>query len=166
MVTVDRTGRLVSSRMTQGREAGVSGPETAAARLYACDMAPALNTLVGGASKVFESSYVQVHEAIRALVKRAIKSGDIRKDLDPLDLLRSLVGVSNVASILTGSRAPGDWWTSSSAGRDQSNSHEMCMHAHWYDGTAGSGGRYRCRHPVVCSARQRECIWPASTSNP
>jgi hypothetical protein len=32
------------------------------------------------------------------LVKRAIKSGDIRKDLDPFDLLRALIGVSNVAS--------------------------------------------------------------------
>ena len=26
------------------------------------------------------------------------KSGDIRKDLDPLDLLRALIGVSNVAT--------------------------------------------------------------------
>jgi hypothetical protein len=32
------------------------------------------------------------------LVKRAIESGDIRADLDPLDLLRALIGVSNVAS--------------------------------------------------------------------
>jgi len=31
-------------------------------------------------------------------VKRAIKSGEIRSDLDPLDLLRALIGVSNVAS--------------------------------------------------------------------
>jgi len=31
-------------------------------------------------------------------VKRAVKSGDIRKDLDPMDLLRALVGVANVAS--------------------------------------------------------------------
>jgi len=61
-------------------------------------IAPALNTLVGGSSKVFEASYAQVHEAIRALVKRAVKSGDMRKDLDPVDLLRALVGVSNVAS--------------------------------------------------------------------
>src|ERR1700730_6050559 len=61
-------------------------------------IAPALNTLVGGSAKVLEASYAQVHEAIRALVKRAIKSGDIRKDLDPVDLLRALVGVSNVAS--------------------------------------------------------------------
>src|SRR6202142_3823576 len=46
-------------------------------------IAPALNTLAGGPSKVFEASYAQVWEAIRALVKRAMKSGDIRKDLDP-----------------------------------------------------------------------------------
>ena len=61
-------------------------------------IAPALNTLVGGHPKVFEASYNQIWEAIRALVKRAIKSGDIRKDLDPIDLLRALIGVSNVAS--------------------------------------------------------------------
>jgi AcrR family transcriptional regulator len=61
-------------------------------------IAPALNTLVGDHKKVFESSYAQVHEAIRRLVKRAVKSGEIRKDLDPTDLLRALVGVSNVAS--------------------------------------------------------------------
>ena len=61
-------------------------------------IAPALNTLVGGPSKVFEASYAQIWEAIRALVKRAIKSGDIRKDLDPIDLLRALIGVANVAS--------------------------------------------------------------------
>ena len=61
-------------------------------------IAPALNTLVGDHKKVFESSYAQVHEAIRRLVKRGVKSGEIRKDLDPMDLLRALVGVSNVAS--------------------------------------------------------------------
>ena len=61
-------------------------------------IAPAVNTLVGDPKKVFEASYAQVHEAIRALVKRAIRSGDIRKDLDPLDLLRALVGVANVAT--------------------------------------------------------------------
>jgi hypothetical protein len=31
-------------------------------------------------------------------VKRAIKSGDIRKDLDPIDLLWALTGLANVAS--------------------------------------------------------------------
>ena len=61
-------------------------------------IAPALNTLVGGPSKVFESSGGQIKAAIDSLVKRAIESGDIRPDLDPFDLLRALIGVSNVAS--------------------------------------------------------------------
>ncbi len=61
-------------------------------------IAPALNALLGDHKKVFEASYAQIHEAIRALVKRAIKSGDIRRDLDPVDLLKALVGFSNVAS--------------------------------------------------------------------
>jgi AcrR family transcriptional regulator len=61
-------------------------------------IAPALNTLVGDHKKIFEASYAQMHGAIRSLVKRAIKSGDIRKDLDPVDLLRALIGVANVAT--------------------------------------------------------------------
>jgi AcrR family transcriptional regulator len=61
-------------------------------------IAPALNSLVGGPSKLYEGSRAQITGAIHALVKRAIKSGDIRRDLDPLDLLRALIGVSNVAS--------------------------------------------------------------------
>jgi AcrR family transcriptional regulator len=61
-------------------------------------IAPALNTLIGDPKKVFAASYAQIHEAIRALVKRAIKSGDMRRDLDPMDLLRALVGVANVAT--------------------------------------------------------------------
>jgi AcrR family transcriptional regulator len=83
-------------------------------------IAPALNTFVGGPSKLYEGSRAQVQGAIDALVKRAIKSGDIRKDLEPFDLLRALIGVSNVASspgwqqsakrlvdiLITGSRPP------------------------------------------------------------
>jgi AcrR family transcriptional regulator len=61
-------------------------------------IAPASNTLVGGPCKVFETSGVLIIGAINSLVKRAIKSGDMRPDLDPLDLLRALIGVSNVAS--------------------------------------------------------------------
>ena len=61
-------------------------------------IAPALNTLVGGSSKVIEASYTQIHEAIRALVRRAIKSGDIRKDLDAVDLLKALVGVAYMST--------------------------------------------------------------------
>ncbi len=61
-------------------------------------IAPALNSVVGGASKLFEGSRAQVQGAIDSLVKRAIKSRDIRKDLEPFDLLRALIGVSHVAS--------------------------------------------------------------------
>jgi len=61
-------------------------------------IAPALNTLAGRPAQVFERSHGQMRDAIRALVKRAIKSGDIRKDLDAIDLLRALIGVANVAT--------------------------------------------------------------------
>ncbi len=59
---------------------------------------PALNSLVGGPSKLYEGSRAQVQGAIDALVKRAIKNGDIRRDMEPFDLLRALIGVSHVAS--------------------------------------------------------------------
>jgi AcrR family transcriptional regulator len=61
-------------------------------------IAPALNNLVGGPSKLFESSGSHIKGAIDSLVKLAIRNGDIRPDLDPVDLLRALIGVSNVAS--------------------------------------------------------------------
>lgn len=61
-------------------------------------IAPALNAVLEDPKKVFEASYARIWEAIRALVKRAIKSGDIRKDLDPIDLLRALIGVANIAT--------------------------------------------------------------------
>jgi AcrR family transcriptional regulator len=84
-------------------------------------IAPVLNALIGDPKKIFEASYEQVWGAIRALVKRAIKSGDIRKDLDPIDLLRALIGVANMSTspdwqqsarrlvdiLITGSRPPG-----------------------------------------------------------
>ncbi|HVZ16231.1 MAG TPA: TetR/AcrR family transcriptional regulator [Terriglobales bacterium] len=61
-------------------------------------IAPALNSLCGGPSKLFEGTRSQIQGAIDALVMRAIKSGDIRKDLEPFDLLRALIGVAHVAS--------------------------------------------------------------------
>ena len=61
-------------------------------------IAPALNTLVGGPSRLYEGSREQVQGAINALVNRAVESGDLRDDLEPFDLLRALIGVSNVAS--------------------------------------------------------------------
>jgi AcrR family transcriptional regulator len=82
---------------------------------------PVLNSMAGGPSKIFEASHGQIWEAIRALVKRAIRSGDLRGDIDPIDLLRALIGVSSVATtpdwqqsarrlvdiLITGSRSAG-----------------------------------------------------------
>jgi AcrR family transcriptional regulator len=61
-------------------------------------IAPALNTVVGGASKLYEGSRGQIQGAFEALVKRAIKSGDLRRDLEPFDLLRALIGVAHVTT--------------------------------------------------------------------
>ena len=61
-------------------------------------IASALNSVVGGPSRLYVSSRVPVTGAIEALVRTAVKSGDIRKDLEPFDLLRALIGVSNVAT--------------------------------------------------------------------
>ena len=61
-------------------------------------IAPALHSVSGGPSRLYDSSRVQVSGAIDALVKTAMKSGDIRKDLEPFDLLRALIGVSNVST--------------------------------------------------------------------
>lgn len=59
-------------------------------------IAPALNSLVGGPSKLYEGSRGQILEAMDSLVQRAIRSGDLRRDLDSFDLLRALIGVSHV----------------------------------------------------------------------
>jgi len=61
-------------------------------------IASALNSVVGGPSRLYDSSRVQVTGAINALVKTAMRSGDIRKDLEPFDLLRALIGVSHIAT--------------------------------------------------------------------
>ena len=61
-------------------------------------IAPAMNTTAGRHSKVIEASYAPIHEAVRALVKRAIKSGEVRKSVDAIDLLRALVGVAYLES--------------------------------------------------------------------
>ena len=61
-------------------------------------IAPALNSIVGGPSRLYEGSRSMIHGAIDELVKRAKRSGDLRRDLDAFDLLRALIGVSHVGS--------------------------------------------------------------------
>ena len=61
-------------------------------------IAPALNTIAGGPSRLHEGSRTMIQGAIDELVKRAKRSGDLRRDLDAYDLLRALIGVSHVGS--------------------------------------------------------------------
>jgi AcrR family transcriptional regulator len=59
-------------------------------------IAPALNTIAGGPSRLHEGSRTLIQAAIDGLVKRAKKSGDLQKDLDASDLIRALIGASHV----------------------------------------------------------------------
>jgi AcrR family transcriptional regulator len=68
-------------------------------------IAPALNSLVGGPSALYADSGDQIKAAIKTLVGRAVDSGDIRPDIDPLELVRPLAGVANIA--------PGPGWEAS-----------------------------------------------------
>ena len=61
-------------------------------------IAPALNSVVGGPSRLYESSRSLVQGAMDELVERTKKSGDVRRDIDASDLLRAIIGVSHVAS--------------------------------------------------------------------
>jgi AcrR family transcriptional regulator len=64
-----------------------------------------LNSIVGGTSDLYSASTAQVKQAMAKLVDRAVASGDIRLDLDPLDLLRALAGVANISSGPDGNQA-------------------------------------------------------------
>jgi AcrR family transcriptional regulator len=61
-------------------------------------IAPALNSVAGGASKLYEGSRAPIQATVAALVDRAVKSGHLRKDIDPFDLMRALIGSSYVTS--------------------------------------------------------------------
>ncbi len=59
-------------------------------------MYEALNSMAGGPSELFAGTAARTKEAIDLLVARAVESDEITIDIDPLDLLRALAGVSNV----------------------------------------------------------------------
>ena len=68
-------------------------------------MSEVLNSIVDGTSDLYSASTAQVKQAIAKLVDRAVLSGDIRLELDPLDLLRALAGVANIGLGPDGERA-------------------------------------------------------------
>jgi AcrR family transcriptional regulator len=55
-------------------------------------IASALASLVGDTTNLYATSGSRITEAMSLLVERASASGDIRRDVDPDDLLRALVG--------------------------------------------------------------------------
>lgn len=57
-------------------------------------IAPSLGAAANRTSTLHATSAQLITHAISTLVKRAIAGGDVRKDIDPSDLLRALVGVS------------------------------------------------------------------------
>jgi AcrR family transcriptional regulator len=61
-------------------------------------IAPALNAMAGGPSRVFHETTRVMEEAANALANRAIASKDLRPDVDPMDMLRALYGVASVGS--------------------------------------------------------------------
>lgn len=66
---------------------------------------PALQTLVGDRSDLFQASTAQITGAMRRLVDHAVAAGEVRADADPEDLLRALVGFTY--------GAPGPGWEAS-----------------------------------------------------
>jgi AcrR family transcriptional regulator len=62
-------------------------------------MAPVLASLVCGPSELYAESGTLVKAAIGSLVDRAVASGAIRLDIEPLDLLRALAGVAGISSV-------------------------------------------------------------------
>jgi AcrR family transcriptional regulator len=61
-------------------------------------IAPALNAMAGGPSQVFQQTNRLMEEAANALASRAVATRDLRPDVDPMDMLRAIYGVSTVGS--------------------------------------------------------------------
>ena len=61
-------------------------------------IAPALNAMAGGPSQVYQQTTRVMEEAASALASRAVASGDLRPDVDPMDMLRAIYGVSSAGS--------------------------------------------------------------------
>jgi AcrR family transcriptional regulator len=57
-------------------------------------IAPALHAMAGGPARVFQQTTQVMEEASNALASRAVASGDLRPDVNPLDFMRAIYGLS------------------------------------------------------------------------
>ncbi|MGI4854714.1 MAG: TetR/AcrR family transcriptional regulator [Janthinobacterium lividum] len=60
---------------------------------------PALDTVTGGSTRLIEGSRALVFGTFRGLIERAVRSGDLRADTDPEDIIRALVGVFHTTAL-------------------------------------------------------------------
>jgi AcrR family transcriptional regulator len=60
---------------------------------------PAMNTVAGGSVRLIQGANGVIQGAFVALVQRAIDSGDLRRDTDPRDFVRALVGVFHTTAL-------------------------------------------------------------------
>jgi AcrR family transcriptional regulator len=61
-------------------------------------IAPALNAMAGGPSQVYQQTTRVMEEAANALARSAVASRDLRPDVDPMDMLRAIYGISSAGS--------------------------------------------------------------------
>jgi hypothetical protein len=61
-------------------------------------IAPAMNAMAGDPSRVFQQTNHLMEQAANALARRAVASGDLRSDVDPIDMLRAIYGVSGTGN--------------------------------------------------------------------
>ncbi|MGF7182018.1 TetR/AcrR family transcriptional regulator [Tunturiibacter psychrotolerans] len=61
-------------------------------------IAPALNAMACGPSEVYQQTTRVMEEAANALARRAVASGDLQPDVDPMDMLRAIYGISSAGS--------------------------------------------------------------------
>jgi AcrR family transcriptional regulator len=59
-------------------------------------MSPALNTLIGGPDALYKGTPGRLAEPITTLVTRAVESGAVRIDIEPIDLLHAIAGVASL----------------------------------------------------------------------
>lgn len=57
----------------------------------------ALNAMVCGTDELYAASTELIQKSITTLTERAVSSGEIQMELEPLDLLRAVTGVSNAS---------------------------------------------------------------------
>lgn len=55
----------------------------------------ALNSLAGGTSDLYATSGRQIRDSIDTLTARAVENGDIRLDIEPIELLRAVAAVAD-----------------------------------------------------------------------